>query len=333
MGFISSFARKVVFPLVTATGAERLFWNSSDNKRIILCYHGATQHPNFFINGRHISTSQLEQHFIYFKKHFDVVPVSDFDKTKKYSGIRPQLALTFDDGFTNNMHEVLPLMKKYEIPVSFYITTSCLIDSDFLTWADIIELVVYVHKLKEIEFGNKKFKLTDSWKDADSLNLFDYIKSMGEERDGFITLFKEQYDFAYVRQKVPADYYKMLNTDELKYFASSHLVEIGSHTHRHYNLANISSSLVASELLKSRLQLEGILDRPITTIAFPDGSYNDTVKVLAKEAGYKQLLAVDYRCQSDVSDTAIFPRFTISNTTTFSSNMIRMARFASSRGF
>ena len=79
--------------------------------------------------------------------------------------------------------------------------------------------------------------------------------------------------------------------------------------------------------------LEEVIQKEVYSIAFPDGSYNDEVKRVCMESGYKNLLAVDYKCASDVNDKSILLRGGVSSTTTYEANMIHLSREFSSSGF
>jgi peptidoglycan/xylan/chitin deacetylase (PgdA/CDA1 family) len=337
MSITQELARRIIFPAFVAMQIEHLLLRLNKNRRIILCYHGVVPTPDFSINGRHLSVTQLEQHFAYLKKNFDVIPVQNLFEQKKcsYTG-KPKVAITFDDGFKNNWQYALPLLEKYEIPASFYITTSCLKDRSFLTWADTLELLIRYTSQNRWEVGDFSAQKNErgSWVISNSNeSIFDALKKMGSERDVLIEQLKVKYNFQGLVKKAQPAIVEMLSAEDLKQFASSPFVTIGSHTHRHYNLANIDPELAMVELTHSREQLEEILGRSVDTIAFPDGSYNNLVKKMSIDAGYRYLLAVSYKENSDKNDLSILPRFTISNTTTFESNMIRLCRSFDTSGF
>lgn len=102
------------------------------------------------------------------------------------------------------------------------------------------------------------------------------------------------------------------------------LLTIGSHTHLHFNLGNLTPDLVEMELNTPKRILEDLCQYEINSIAYPDGSYNEDVKKMALQCGYTQQLAVDFKLESDWDDKHILRRYSYSNSTTHEVNMLKM---------
>ena len=79
------------------------------------------------------------------------------------------------------------------------------------------------------------------------------------------------------------------------YLSQSQLIElskipgvtIGSHGHSHTHLAELSSLEVHNELRQSKEWLEQTIQKTVTTLSYPHGSFNAEVVRLAADAGYK----------------------------------------------
>ena len=79
------------------------------------------------------------------------------------------------------------------------------------------------------------------------------------------------------------------------YLSQSQLIElskipgvtIGSHGHSHAHLAELPSLEVRNELRQSKEWLEQTIQKPVTTLSYPHGSFNAEVVRLAADAGYK----------------------------------------------
>ena len=50
------------------------------------------------------------------------------------------ISITFDDGFKNNFLEALPILKKYNIKATFYVSSALVNTSDFMTTSDLLEI-------------------------------------------------------------------------------------------------------------------------------------------------------------------------------------------------
>jgi peptidoglycan/xylan/chitin deacetylase (PgdA/CDA1 family) len=63
--------------------------------------------------------------------------------------------------------------------------------------------------------------------------------------------------------------------------------EIGSHSKMHKYLPILNSSALKEEIEDSKAYLESMLDDKITSFCYPYGRYNDKIKSMVKNAGYK----------------------------------------------
>jgi peptidoglycan/xylan/chitin deacetylase (PgdA/CDA1 family) len=66
----------------------------------------------------------------------------------------------------------------------------------------------------------------------------------------------------------------------------------GSHTMSHARLADLSPALCREELLGSRQLLEDNLGHAVTHLAYPFGSFNDSVRAIVAETGYRSACSV-----------------------------------------
>jgi peptidoglycan/xylan/chitin deacetylase (PgdA/CDA1 family) len=313
MSFLKKISRKTIIPLIYNLG----FHKYKINNNFILCYHGVSSNPNFEINNRHIHINEFEKNLIYLTKNFQIVPLNEIfeDYKNDIHSKKPKVALSFDDGYLNNITTALPLLEKYNAFATFFIVSNSLEDNHFILWPDIIEIAIYSNKLDSLIFNNIDFFNNE---------ITDYIKKMGAEREIALENFKNKYIQKNVIQE-NKEYLKLINKDDLKKLSKNRLIEIGSHTHLHYNLGNINIDLAEKELVYSKNLIEEIIQKDVITIAFPDGNYNEDIKNLSEKIGYKNLCAVNYNLPNDKNDKRILNRFMISNSTTHESNIIRLS--------
>lgn len=74
---------------------------------------------------------------------------------------------------------------------------------------------------------------------------------------------------------------------QIKEIAKSGLVEIGAHTVHHYSLRGLDTLTVKYEVEQSKKDLETLLNIPIVSFAYPDGSFDDLAAKIVSEAGFK----------------------------------------------
>jgi peptidoglycan/xylan/chitin deacetylase (PgdA/CDA1 family) len=298
-------------------------------------YHGVVVKDGTSFSPTHLTKEQFEKDLVYYKKHFNVISMSEAFEMYR-NNIKPKqktITLSFDDGFKNNLDTALPILEKYNLKTTFFISSICTQDMDVRSlWTEYINTLNYYYKNDTVEIGNYKFKnLYDS---ANNVYMVDYIKGLKKDhRDKAMDDLIARYDLKTKINSIPEELWKLMNIEELKRFSQSKIVDIGSHGHFHYNLESLDESDLESELKTSKELLEAAINKPVISIAYPDGSYNKKIKDKAASYGYKDQLAVDFRVADDNSDKRILPRHGVSCTTTFESNMFSVSRAFSKVGF
>ena len=63
--------------------------------------------------------------------------------------------------------------------------------------------------------------------------------------------------------------------------------EIGSHTLTHPHLTRLSPNVAREEIFASKKKLEDLFGRPVEHFCYPYGDYNEAVRELVAEAGYR----------------------------------------------
>ena len=85
-----------------------------------------------------------------------------------------------------------------------------------------------------------------------------------------------------------------MNGTDRKYLSPTQVVElsnmpgvtIGAHGATHRSLTSLSSSELATELQASKVDLEAVLQKPVTTMSYPFGHVDESVPKAAQDAGF-----------------------------------------------
>jgi len=336
VGIAKVVARKFFFPFVVETGLVRLLSGSVSANRLIVMYHGVVRKTDFNLSVNHLSVDDFEKQIKYLATRFEIISLSEMFKSYR-EGVanKKQIAITFDDGYENNYTNAFPVLKKYNAPATIFVVTKMLEQPDYLLWYDLIDLVK--QKL-DISFFKNNAQLLDEEKrymimQAEGWSDFKSKMKLLDIQEKELVIQRDSNEVKHALEGVDKEYRKLLTTEQMSEMITSGLIEIGSHTHHHPNLDEISSEAAKNEIEQSKKILEQKLKVEIKSIAFPDGAYNEQTLQLCKQAGYENLLAVDYKTASDSNDRNILPRFCISNTTTNESNIYRLHRSFNKKGF
>lgn len=120
---ITPFTKRVVrISLQSAfTLAHTLRLARIDHRVVTLCYHSVRANNLYPFS---TLTSIFEAHLAWLAEHCNVVDFSQVQRVQPAS--RPTVAITFDDGYMDNVSDALPLLQKYKLPATFFITTGFL---------------------------------------------------------------------------------------------------------------------------------------------------------------------------------------------------------------
>ena len=103
-------------------------WQRARRRIVVLCYHSV--HPtNAFASA---TPEQFDEQMGWLKEHCDVIPLGEaLDRVaeRRDSPSKPAVSITFDDGYDDNFVFALPVLMRYGIKASFYVTTG-FIDRD-----------------------------------------------------------------------------------------------------------------------------------------------------------------------------------------------------------
>jgi peptidoglycan/xylan/chitin deacetylase (PgdA/CDA1 family) len=297
-------------------------------------YHGVTgkDHTNHF--GRHLPAEQFEKHLIYFKKYFRILSLDELaaSSTTRLSGSdkRPAIALTFDDGFENNLTCALPILEKHKVPATFFIPTFALNKPGQLL-ADLIDVTRAFTKEKELRFNGTLFRKKGPHRllSPEGKNIYrELIDLSPAQLKKAFREFEGIYNTRALLSQTEPECYRLLNEAQVKELSSSTYVTLGSHTREHFALSRCTDSELEEELTSSKKELERISGKKITSLAFPYGDHDKRVIEKSEQAGYDTLLSAG---KSEFSD--VLPRVGITSAGSFAQNMLQIHKAFARFGF
>jgi peptidoglycan/xylan/chitin deacetylase (PgdA/CDA1 family) len=330
MDILKAIRRNCVAPIIYHS-SQILGGFSRIRNRLIVNYHGVIGGRFDRINTRHVPALQFEKDLQFYQKYFEVVTLECIWKSASEVSEKgkPQLAITFDDGFRNNFDFALPILERYGLPATIFVMSQSIVDRGFVNWTDILDVIKAVHDGDRIRFMGKEFirnHLGEFVLENDIQTMSDLIKNSGFERMVPIDeLFQK-----YLHGKSSVEKYRaqidLMSPEQIRECSRNRRIEIGSHSRFHFNMSKISPNLAFSELSESKSCIENLIQQPVLSFAYPDGDYDSVTKDLAESSGYRRQLAVKLRLNDDLEDLRIRQRFSYSNSTTHKSNMVRLVK-------
>lgn len=284
------------------------FFRQARGCRIIV-YHGICQKDHTKFNGIFLCRDTFENHLRFFHKYFHVVTLDEV-----YTGYLNEnkfnICITFDDGYYNNYKYVLPLMEKYCMPISFFITAIRDAGYDIL-WNDYLGIITKYGPPMIYFNGEEFYKSKNKYLSVKTKNPL--VELLGKEnfkpKKEIIETFETMVSFR--GKKEDEDFWQQMNIKDIQALATSPYSTIGAHGYYHNDLSNLSGADCRNELMTSKKFLENICGFEISALAFPYGHYSKQVVTEAKKAGYNKLLALDLLFSEDKTDGAIQERMVI----------------------
>jgi len=266
---IKNYLRKIytsnaISPLINLFGYP---WKG---KGAILVYHRVVKDEEIEEDlelGLTVSCSNFEKHIKEIKSKYKICSMDEFIKNLKKKTNEFMVAITFDDGYKDNLYQALPILTKHEVPASIYVTTRFLNEEVDIWWYELGE-VIQNRKEINFEYQRKKFNfLLDNKKRKflayqNLMKLFKSIKIDAQnELIEKITNTKKRKNYSDI----------CLNSEEILMLEKNPLITISSHGHNHQNLKILNYEEVKYEITKSLEVLENIINRKVKHFAYPFG--------------------------------------------------------------
>lgn len=249
----------------------------------ILIWHRVLADPDpLFPEEMH--ARRFTQTLAWLKQHFNVLPLTQA-VAMLAQGCLPSraLAITFDDGYADNLHIAAPILEKHGLSATFFVATGFL-DGGRM-WNDTVIEAVRHWRGETLDAGELgRFKITDDASRRSAIDgLLAAIKYLGfEERDKVVKSLAE-------RCELPSRANLMMTSDEVRALADSGQI-IGAHTRFHPILARIDGAQAQSEIEDGKRELEAIVRKPVDLFAYPNGrpqqDYRAEHVEMVKAAGF-----------------------------------------------
>jgi len=182
--------------------------------------------------------------------------------------------ITFDDGYKDNYLYAFPILKKYQVPATVFLTTGC-IDQRKLLWGDALDYIVLTTAADTIEHDLLGTIPIKSRKEKSSAlfeikqNIMKKIPNMQKVR----LLEDLERELGVEIPEHPGDSI-MLSWDEVRKMREGGIL-FGAHTVTHPILSNATFKEAKFEIEQSKHRIEAELGEQITTFAYPNGKPAD----------------------------------------------------------
>ena len=157
MGRFKKHLKKYFYLLGTLKPLQKIVvpWRGSG---AILLYHrvlpdNIVESDNSPTSGLAVSETRFNQQMEYLRKNYTIVSMDQMAEHLISSSKEFLVAITFDDGYKDNLTHALPILELHNIPATIYVTTRLPEGDTWLWWYEIWD---YLHNFNINKKGNSK---------------------------------------------------------------------------------------------------------------------------------------------------------------------------------
>jgi peptidoglycan/xylan/chitin deacetylase (PgdA/CDA1 family) len=188
--------------------------------------------------------------------------------------VENNVIFTFDDGYADNYDIAYPILKKYNVPFTVYVTTSFIEKKAVLWWYILEDLIINNDKLvvsKGMVFNcsTQKEKIDSFFKLRKVILAFNDADFIGQ----FNRLF-QNYKIDLYAKTIELT----MTWEQIKSISEDPLCTIGGHTKNHYALNTLSRDVIHEEILAANKMIEKNIEKKIEHFAYPFGGRNEVGK-------------------------------------------------------
>ena len=280
--------KKILFKILQIILLNYHFQKKRPNILYILVYHQVNNQKRKYYPA--VPINAFENMCRFLSRNLKVIHISEISAHFKSTN-EPAAVISFDDGHYDVLEHVWPIVSKYGLKINVNIDTEILETGKL---QDNIRVYDVLNQTKASSYFNPKYfdkpvTFNEAHPYATELKFSQLLSNSGpvERRELSQDVLTKLGDKGISCSKV-------LSKKDVR-FLSDNGVEIGSHSHTHSLLPNLSSQQLENELSSSKRILENICNKEIDILAFPNGKGNRSIEKTARRLGYQHFLKTEDR--------------------------------------
>ncbi|RPI56951.1 MAG: hypothetical protein EHM55_03520 [Acidobacteria bacterium] len=285
-------------------GVFRLFRWINRNRLVILTYHSVLPAAGDIDAGEArnvVDEEMFAWQMCYLAKHFRCLRLEEAVELLRSGRPLPRYSavVTFDDGFRNNLRYAYPILRRFGVPATIFLTTGHIGRGVQLLWTERVgRLLRSVKPPCSLTVAADPAPLAVSFRtvaerDEAARAVLKRLKSMpSRQRDCVVSELENQLAGAGREHDAAgapnAERYTFLTWSEARELARGGMT-IGSHTVEHPIMSSLDDARRAREVVDSKREIERQMWAPCTLFSYPNGTaddFGDRDKANLQAAGY-----------------------------------------------
>jgi peptidoglycan/xylan/chitin deacetylase (PgdA/CDA1 family) len=299
-------------------------------------YHRITDDPLDFWDIA-VSPARFGEHLDVLRRTRHPLPLADFVRDLMAGSLPSNaVALTFDDGYVDNLLTAKPRLMAADVPATVYIATGFVGGNGGLWWDELarrillengpstFELVVCGRHVsfdlgREPPIGEGRTsdppRLTQRWREVPRRQaaikyIWKIIRGISEPERGSVMV---QLRSIFPERSYRAWAGRVLTEAEVCELVADGLVAVGAHSVTHPVLSELDPAACHREILESKHVCETLIGAPVMDFAYPYGDFDAAAREAVKTAGFAFACCIQRRPARATSDTFALPRIHVSD--------------------
>ena len=261
----------------------------SPRQPVILVYHGVPK------SGTAVTAEVLERQLLFLKQNFDLVSWQQLSAQRQRTS-RIQVVLTFDDGFRNNAEIVAPILRRYQAPAVFFVSSRHAEPGKYL-WFSYLRLLEtsfcgngFKFRGEFMEMSPARRRTTMARLRASLLEMKPHPAAMYSAIEQELPRLEEFNSEEDLRNCASG-----MTAEQVSELAHDPLFTIGGHTVDHPFLTQCEPHEAVLQIANNKQWLERTCGAECRVFAYPAGDYNELVMEQCRAAGFSSAFSVTSR--------------------------------------
>jgi peptidoglycan/xylan/chitin deacetylase (PgdA/CDA1 family) len=301
-----------------------------DPKPLILMYHRVADE---LVDpwGLVVSPSRFREQMHVLNRTRRPMPLTEFvHRLMARSLPADAVAVTFDDGYLDNLVAAKPILSSVGVPATVFLVTGYLDQPKEFWWDELARIILLARVSRRIELligGQEICFQLDCDAAEESIVWRAWSPPMSKRQQAFVAIWSicrslDEEERGRVlaalrsspgQDSLPPATSRSMNRAEARALVSDGLVTIGAHTVTHPVLTALSSEDRQNEINVSKAACEALIGGPVAGFAYPYGELDTALTTIMRSTGFQYACSTRSEPANAAADIMALPRYQVFN--------------------
>ena len=325
-------------PLVTIRQTMEHYRNRFRHQVVVLLYHRVVDLPSD-PQLLAVSPHNFAEHLEILNQRAQPLTLNDLNLAIQSNKLpRRGVVITFDDGYADNLQQAKPLLEHHGIPATVFIAVGQMGLQQEFWWDELERILLQPGTLppslsltgngagfhweigEQREYSAEDFRRYRAWHVEQSEDptcrhrlyraLYEFLHGLAP---GARQCAIEELQRWAAQSSLGRPSHRALTAEQIVQLEKGDIIETGAHTMTHAALGSLTLEGQHEEIVRSKTCLEEIVGHPITSFAYPHGSYSEDTVSLLQQAGFTHACSSETAVVRHDVDSFRLPRLGVRN--------------------